>query len=260
MTVSNSPAARQARVITALMLRDIRTRFFGHGLGYLIAIFWPVAHIVILLAVYWATGRTAPLGSSLVLYLTVSLAPVMAFMYPSRWIMISALQNRPLLHFPVVKLFDVLVARGLLESAAAILMAVTLLCLLCAGGVDATPRSSSGAMAAMGAAIFLGFSLGLINGIICLVFPLWVTGYSLVIVALYITSGVLFVPDGLPEAARLVVSWNPVLHGVEWLRHDYYYEGTFRTLDKQYMLGFGVVCVLVSLLLDRYVRGRLLRS
>jgi capsular polysaccharide transport system permease protein len=33
-----SAARRQRRVLYALMLRNIRTRFFGNGLGYLVAI------------------------------------------------------------------------------------------------------------------------------------------------------------------------------------------------------------------------------
>ncbi len=40
---------RQGRVIYALMLRDVRTRFFGNGLGFLgLSVIWPLVHIVIL--------------------------------------------------------------------------------------------------------------------------------------------------------------------------------------------------------------------
>ena len=33
----------QARILAALMLRDIRTRFFGSAWGFLIVIAWPLA-------------------------------------------------------------------------------------------------------------------------------------------------------------------------------------------------------------------------
>ena len=31
----------------------------------------------------------------------------------------------------------------------------------------------------------------------------WITGYALVIIVFYISSGVMFVPDALPEVARI---------------------------------------------------------
>jgi capsular polysaccharide transport system permease protein len=43
----------QGRVLYALMLRDVRTKFFGNGLGFIaLSIFWPLVHILILLLIY----------------------------------------------------------------------------------------------------------------------------------------------------------------------------------------------------------------
>jgi capsular polysaccharide transport system permease protein len=153
----------QANVLRALMLRDIRTRFFGHGLGYVFAVGWPLAHIVILLALYNVTQRVAPIGSSLTLYFATSLAPVIAFIYGSRWIMFSAVTNKTLLYFPLVKIFDVLLARALLEAAASCFMVIVLLIALTALGIDVRPVSAPEAMKAMAAAIVLGVGLGFIT-------------------------------------------------------------------------------------------------
>lgn len=249
---SNSAVAVQVRVIIALMLRDVRTRFFGHGAGYLVAVFWPLAHIAILLVIFSGTGRVAPVGSSMTLYFAIGLAPTMAFIYASRWIMLSTVMNRSLLSFPVVKLSDILIARCLLEILSSCLMCAILFVVLFALGLDVTPASSSEVSKAIGAALLLGAGVGFLNGLITVVFPLWVTGYSLVIILIYMLSGVLFVPDSLPEVAREIVAWNPVLHAVEWMRVAYYGAYTSRTLDKTYLLGFGFGSIFLSLVALRF--------
>jgi capsular polysaccharide transport system permease protein len=259
-SVSNSALAVQIRVITALMLRDVRTRFFGHGAGYLVAVFWPLAHIAILLVLFSATGRVVPFGSSIILYFAVGLAPTMAFIYASRWIMLSTVMNKSLLSFPVVKLFDILIARCILEVLSSCLMCILLLVILSSIGIDVMPASSSEALKAMSAALLLGAGVGFLNGLLTVVLPLWVTGYALVTIIIYMLSGVLFVPDSLPEIGREIVAWNPVLHSVEWMRVAYYGTYTSRTLDKTYLLSFGFGSVFLSLVALRFGQRFLLTS
>jgi len=43
--------------------------------------------------------------------------------------------------------------------------------------------------------------MGIINAIIAMAFCGWITGYALVIIVFYISPGVMFVPDALPEEA-----------------------------------------------------------
>lgn len=50
-------------VMTAVILRDMRSRFFNHGLGFLIVSLWPLAHMIILIGLYTAMGRKAALAT-----------------------------------------------------------------------------------------------------------------------------------------------------------------------------------------------------
>lgn len=266
MEIPNSRLRRESvlrtqfHVLMALILRDMRTRFFGHAAGYLIAIAWPLAHIAILLVIYSATGRVTPYGESPILFFAVALAPVMSFIYASRWIMMSAVTNKPLLAFPIVKLTDVLFARAILETLGSCCMFILLLITLTAMGIDARPVSINEAMKALGCAMLLGIGVGFVNGLIAVVAPLWVTAYALTIIVLYITSGVLFVPDQLPNVAREILSWNPLLHAVEWIRTAYYGGYESRTLDKPYLIGWGAGSLFLSLVMLRYGRRFLLHQ
>lgn len=250
----------QTHVIKALLLRDIRTRFFGHGLGYLVAIAWPVAHIVILLGIYTVVGRVTPYGSSAMLWFATALVPVMSFIYSSRWIMMSVVMNQPLLGLPVVKVTDLILSRSILEAAAAFCMALTMLGLLALCNVTVMPHNVVAASLALVASVLLGVGVGVFNAVLARLAPMWVTGYALLVMVIYVSSGVLFIPDALPEFARQVLCWNPVLHAVEWMRVAYYEGYSSRTLDITYLIGSGVCWLFLGLVFERLVRGRLLQG
>jgi capsular polysaccharide transport system permease protein len=246
----------QWRVILALMLRDVRTRFFGTAYGFIVAMGWPLANIFILVAIYTFAGRTAPYGSSSVLWFTTGLVPFMAFQYMSRYTMLGIAMNSPMLGLPVVKVMDLMLARGLLELLNAGVVTLVSILILAGMGVPFMPVHPVQAAYAMGACMFLGF--GMINGILAGLFPFWVTGYALFSIVLWITSGVLIIPDDLPETARYWLSWIPSLQGVEWMRSAYYEGFGEGVLDRTYMLSFAAVALCLGLALERVVRRKML--
>ena len=248
----------QCRVIYAVMLRDIRTRFFGHGLGYLIAIGWPLSHILILLIIYGVTGRTTPYGSSLALFFGAGLVPFMTFNYMSRFTMLSLMINRPLTQLPAVKTFDLMIARVILEALAACCMTAVLCLLFYIGGIDLTPRDPAEAAAAFGAALLLGAGFGCFNAILAVAIPGWVTGYVLLQITMYMASGIAFTPDQMPKGLRDILAWNPIFHGVEWMRMAYFEGYEAVALDKTYFIGWGLVSLFLALVVERVFRGRLL--
>ncbi|MGO8976262.1 MAG: ABC transporter, partial [Steroidobacteraceae bacterium] len=111
---------------------------------------------------------------------------------------------------------------------------------------------------ALGACILLGLGFGLFNGVIALAFPPWVTGYVAVIILLYASAGIVFVPDALPAQIRDILAYQPALQVVEWTRSAYYEGYGSSVLDRGYVIGFGIVTVFLGLLLERAMRGHLL--
>lgn len=249
----------QVRVIWALMLRDIRTRFFGHGLGYLIAIAWPLAHMAVLLIVYKVAGRTAPIGDGLMIFFATALVPVLSFQYMTRFIMMAAVQNRPLLSYAPVKVPDLFIARGILEFLAswcgAVIVAATLFVL----DVNIVPADPVQALAALLTAHLLGFGFGFINGIIFMVTPGWMLVAVLMSIIFYVTSGLVFMVQALPQQVLYVVSFNPILHVVEWMRMAYFLGYSSVVLDKSYPIAFGICSLGIGLVAERLLRGILVK-
>ena len=249
----------QLRVLRALMLRDLRTRFFGHGLGYIIAILWPLTHMGVLLTVYTFIGRVAPYGESMIEYFAVALLPVMAFLYMSRQLMYSVRINRPLMTFPIVKFVDLLLARGALEAMCACCVALLLASILFVSGNPVVPDDVVQAAYAFAATLLLGFGIGSLNGVIVLKLPGWSIAFLLISIVMYITSGVVFLPEAMPDQVKWYLSWNPLLHSVEWMRQSYFSAYTSTILDKVYLIGFGMGTLCIALVSERVLRQFLYR-
>jgi capsular polysaccharide transport system permease protein len=103
-------------VINALLLRDIRARAGTFYSGYLLVFLMPFLHLAAVLIVFIATGRVPPVGTQPIIFYGLSILPFVVFVYPSRQIVVALAANRPLLYFPRVRIIDVIIARGLLET------------------------------------------------------------------------------------------------------------------------------------------------
>lgn len=267
MSISTAPApdfaarlSAQGRILGALIMRDVQTRFFGSPLGFVVAIAWPVSHIFVLILLNAAAGRVPPYGDDPALFYATGLVPFMCFNYMSRFTMLGVSLNKPLLGYPIVKVADVLIARATLEVLNAAVVVIVTLIILTAMGVDVRPPRPQEAAYALIACWALGFGFGLVNGVIAGMYPFWMTPFSLFQILLWIASGVVLVPDELPETARYWLSFNPALIGVEWMRSAYYEGyGLRELLDKRYMVGFAATSVFVGLGMERLMRGRILQ-
>lgn len=253
-----SAAQRQRRVLHALMLRNIRTKFFGSGFGMMVAIAWPLSHIMILVVLYSALGRAPPYGDSTVLFIATGVVPFQTFGYMARFMMLSVIKSRPLLAFPEVKVLDILLASAVLELLAAACVLIVLVMIAWLTGINAMPRDFVQATYAFGAAVLLGLGFGVLNGVIILAVPAWFTGYTLFTILLWVTAGIVFVPDSLPSTLRDILAYHPVLQVIEWTRSAYYEGYGNLILNRFYTIAFGVVTIFLGLVLERAMRGHIL--
>ena len=253
-----SAAKRQWRVLHAVMLRNIRVRFFGHGIGYLFKIGWPLTHLVILVTLFSLTGRAAPYGDSPALFFATGTIPYITFAYLSRFMMLYVILNRQLLGFPEVKILDILIGSALLEILSACFVVIVFLIIAWFAGIDPMPRDIVQASLAFGASILLGFGAGLLNGVIALAIPAWFTGFTLILMLIWASSGVVFVPDALPAIIREPLAYQPVMQTTEWMRSAYYEGYGGLVLNRTYVFGFGITMIVLGLLFERLTRGHML--
>ena len=246
--------------MTAVILRDMRTRFFNHGLGFLIVSLWPLAHMLTLLIVYSLTGRRTPFGDSLYVFFATGLIPTLAFMYVSRFMSLSLIINKPMLAFPAVSVVDIMLARAFLEVIAAFITLIFFIFIIYTIGDNPFPWDISEAVKAYISVLLLAVGVGVLAGVIVMFSPFFATIYALMMILVYLGSGTLFVISSLPDVISTPLSYNPVLHAVEWMRVAYYPTYSTKILDRQYLIGFGITSLFLGLLLERALRGKMLEG
>lgn len=250
----NQAFQQKRNVMIAVMLRDMRSRFFNHGIGFLMVPLWPLAHMVMLLIIYNVLGRSTPYGSSLNVFFATGLVPTLTFMYVSRFMAVSLLNNRNMLSFPVVKALDIVMARAFLEFTGCCLTVALLFALLLALGDNPLPLDPFEATGAFLTSLALAIGMGMLVSVVVMFFRGFLTLYFLSMLVVYISSGTLFVASSLPDSVAIPLSYNPILQCVEWMRTAYYPSYNDRLLDRQYVVQIAGLCVCAGLVVERLSR------
>lgn len=240
------------RVLSALMLRDMRSRFGGNYWGYLVQVLWPCVHLGIIVGAMSFRGMKSPMGDDVMIFVATGALPVLAFQYISREVMKGYMIHKPLTYFPQVKKFDTIVARILVEIVNSF-MGLTLVCVvLLSFGSDPIPEDMTTAITGYLAAIAFGIGIGTVNVGIVSVFPGWSIGYILVTLTTYITSGVYFMACYMPEDIYYYMKWNPATQLIEWVRLGYNPQLPIQ-IDYLYIYGWIFGSLTIGLLMERYI-------
>lgn len=251
--------ARFRRVIYAVMLQDMRTRFSGGYLGFLVAISWPLAHLVMLLVIRVLITVIAPVGDSSAVYYGTGLLPYILCFYPGRMMNIVMHQNRAMLGLPEIAPMHLVVARALLEILIAIIVTVAFFSGITLYGVDFMPSEPIVAAEAIAVAIYLGIGIGVFNAVFgTLMSPFYQIAYVLTMVGLLTASGAYIPLIYASDRVKWWLGWNPLYQVVNWLRSAYYTDNTLIEVDRLYLIGVASIFLLLGLFGERLLRGKLL--
>lgn len=246
----------QIRVIRAIILREIRTRFGRNRLGYVWALIDPTIHIYVLYALMHYIGRKNPPGMSLAVFLFIGVLSWYMFSNTFNRCMMAVPGNRPLLFFPQVNVINITVARAVLEMSTKAVVFTILLFIQIALGEHYRIFNFPHFVISMFLLGVLGMSLGLAVGSISLLSPTVGQIFPVVIRALYFLSGVLYAVNELPPRARDILQYNPVLHLIDQARDGFSAGYVAHYTNLSYPLWFTLVVLTLGLLLANAARRR----
>ncbi|MDI4663231.1 ABC transporter permease [Xanthobacter autotrophicus] len=245
-------SAMHARVVGAVIMRDLQTRFGAGYFGFLLGLVMPLGHLAIAIGVNFLIGRKPPLGTDIAIFLMTGVLPFVIWLYAHRQIMMALLQNKPLLYFPGVDAFDIFCGRICIEivNATLIVSVVIITINYTRNGIEISNLSQF--MYGLIFSIFFGIGTGVIFGalanfnIIALMFG------NILGPLMWVISGIFFLPDEMPDIIRDYIFFNPLTHIIDYLRVAYYseYSSSFlsipyllSTLAALIVLGITIVCV-----------------
>ncbi len=106
----------------------------------------------------------------------------------------SVVSNKSLLNLPLVKPFDIMVARAILEAATYLFVGfIMLFALYLAGVSQAVPRDPLAVAEAIGGIVTFGFGVGMINAVMREFIPNWLTLFAFFLGPLWLLSGIFFI-------------------------------------------------------------------
>ncbi len=217
------------RVLHALLLRELKTRFGIYRLGMVWAFVEPLTHVIVLSVIFGIRSRTAPGGVEFPIFLATGIIPFVLFRATVTRAMSTIEANRALYTYAQVKPFDTLLARFILEVI--IYTVVFLVFMVGAGwaGFDVAVQDPLVVFV-----VFLGLGLfGLGFGALACVLndalPDVAQIVPILLRPLYFISGIFFSVEVIPVEYRGWLLWNPVLHALEIIRGHY-----FRAIETHY--------------------------
>lgn len=253
--------AVQLSVIKALILREIKTRFGEHKLGYLWALLEPVIFVSIFVAIYELMGKTSIANIPAEQFMLTGFVPFFLFRKTMQQSIGAISSNRALLTFPQVTTFDLIMARALLEAATMTVVFLLLIMAYQAVGLEIAVEDPLSVVMALFLLGITGLGLGMAFATLAPLYPSTKQIVNAVMGRpLFFTSGLFFTVEALPPSAREVLLYNPILHMIEMLRSAVFVEFESRYADPGYATGFAACVLGFGLLIQRALNRRVLQS
>jgi capsular polysaccharide transport system permease protein len=248
-------AAVQLRVIGALILRELITRFGRRGIGFLAVFIEPILWVAAVVALRYFFRGSFRNDLPLFVFGFVSVLPFLMF----RYILIRAVgaigANMALLYHRRVTLLDVILARNLLELGVvmAIVLAGTAIAIVY---LDEWPENMFRFWLVLVMSALLANGAGLLLGAFSAVSPAAAVS-RLLVLAIIITSGKYWLMQDMPPDFRDALLWHPLVSINEALRDAYFGSRLRSYYDLPYVAAWILGLNFLGLLALRAVRRQL---
>lgn len=225
----------ERRVIWALMLREMLTRYGRHNIGFLWLFAEPMMFTLGVTALWTATKSVHGSSLPIVAFALTGYSSVLLWRnMPSRCI--SAIEpNLSLLYHRNVRPIDIFLSRLILEAAGATMSVVFLSLFFMFIGWLTPPENVLQVIGGWLMLTWFGFALALFLGALSEVSETVEKLWHPAAYFIFPLSGAAYLVDALPTAAQHAVLYLPMVHGVEYLREGWFGSQITAHYDLQYM-------------------------
>lgn len=248
---NDSALTRTGRTVSALILREMSSTYGRSPGGYLWALLEPLGGIILMAFAFSLLLRAPSLGTSFILFFCTGFMPFSLYQTMESKVNGALGYSKSLLAYPRVTWIDAILARVILNFLTGLMVffiVVTGILIVIENRsiINLTPIALGLLMMAL-----LAVGIGMVNGVLKGLFPVWKQVWGIVSRPLFLASGIIFIYEDMPRAAQNVLWWNPMLHGTGYVRTGFYstYEASYVSLA--YGFGFGLATTALGLLLTR---------
>jgi capsular polysaccharide transport system permease protein len=225
----------QGRVIGALLMREMITRFGRHNIGFLWLFMEPMLFTLGVMALWTMAGLAHHSSMPITAFAITGYSSVLLWRNTANRCSQALTPNLSLLYHRNVRFIDVLISRISLELAGATMSFITLSIVFTGFGLMDPPQDILKVIQGWFMLAWFGSALGLLIGAGTerseIVERLWHPAAYL----LFPLSGSVFMVEWLPPSAREVILLLPMVHGIEMLREGYFGHLVRAHYDVGYM-------------------------
>ena len=237
-------------VWNALFLREALTRLFSARGKWFWLFFEPVFHISYIMFLFSVIRVRSVGGFDTAIWVMVGMLGFFMFKRTGTQVSNGISANQALFAYRQVKPVDTLLVRGVLEGMLMVIVAVILFAITALLGYAVIPDDALMLLGAFWGLWLLGMGYGLFLSVVTELLPDLKTIMQLIMMPMYIISGVIFPLASVPLPYRDWLMLNPVAHGLEAVRLGF--ESTYHTvpgLSMSYVFGFALVSIFLGLAL-----------
>jgi capsular polysaccharide transport system permease protein len=246
----------QVRVIRALMIRELITRFGRENIGFLWMMVEPLM-FAILVGIVWSVMRTSEHGLDIVAFVVTGYLPLTLFRHAVARSVKAFSVNGSLLYHRQIKILDFILVRFVIEMIGGMMAYAFIATVLIALGLFPVPTDFLYLI--LGWLLYCLFTLSL-----CLILaPLSEVSELLekfIPVTTYIMipfSGTFNLMQWLPPKLRDVLYWSPPVNAMEMMRYGVFGDQVTPYYDPAVPLVTSLIMLPIGLALCRRVRRRL---
>ncbi|MCC7006907.1 MAG: ABC transporter permease [Ottowia sp.] len=241
----------QVRVIGALIMREMITRYGRHNIGFLWLFLEPMLFTLGVTTLWTITKAVHGSSLPITAFAVTGYSSILLWRNCSNRVVKAIEVNLSLMYHRNVRVFDVFAARLILEITGATTSIITLTIVFSAMGWMNPPIDILTAMIGWLLLAWFALALSLVVGAASERSEIVERVWHIFTYLLFPLSGAAFMVDWLPKPAQELIIWLPMVHGTEMIRHGYFGDAVPTYEDPVYLILFNLTLTLLGLALVR---------
>lgn len=243
----------QARVVWALFLREIMTRYGRHNIGFLWLFFEPMLFTLGVTTLWIFTGLHHGSNLPITAFALTGYSAVLLWRNMGARCIMALAPNSGLLYHRNVRIIDVYLSRVMLEMIGATMSFVILSLIFIWFDMMDPPEDPIKIIEGWLLLAWFGIALALLLGALSELSDLVEKFWHPAAYIIFPLSGAAYLVDATPPAFQNAVLWLPMVHGTEMIR-DGYFGSAFRAhYDASYLALSAALLSIMALAIERKV-------
>lgn len=228
----NGPFVNTLTVWQALFLREALDRFFGSRAAWAWLLVEPSMHIAFIGGVWGMMRRNSMGGIDVSLWIILGMLSFFLFRRTAVQTLHALDCNKAFFAFRQVRPFDVALVRASVEAFSMFFISWFILGVAAMLGLHVLPEKPLTVLLALAGLWLFGLGYGLITSVGMRLVPDSGHIFQILMMPLYLISGVIMPLTFIPVPYRDWLLWNPLVHGLELVRLGFF--SNYHTLDVSF--------------------------